>query len=127
MRHDLLAGADLFGLVAAADGDRGHFPGMGPQPLAVQDGAQAAVAVFDAEGFESAAVAMISAVAGAVPPPPRYTVRHVEAAFDRPFGFLTVHRMSCLVLNAGWVADPVPYPQDTEPWDTEPWDTEPWG
>ncbi len=43
-------------------------------------------------------------------PPPRYTVRLVEAAFDRPFGFLTVHRTSRLVLTAGWVAEPVTFP-----------------
>lgn len=34
----------------------------------------------------------------------------VEADFDRPFGFLAVHRTSRLVLAAGWVTEPVPHP-----------------
>ena len=34
-----------------------------------------------------------------------------EAAFDRPLGFPTVHRTSRLVMAAGWVAEPVPFPE----------------
>lgn len=36
-------------------------------------------------------------------------MRRIEAAFDRPFGFLAVHRTSRLVLTAGWVAEPTPW------------------
>ncbi|MFI6943635.1 serpin family protein [Streptomyces sp. NPDC050418] len=115
--HDLLRQAALYGLITASDASRGHFPGIGPYPLAIQQAAQSALAVFDAKGFESAAVTAIAAVAGSAPPQPRYTVRRVEAAFDRPFGFLTVHRTSRLVLAAGWVAEPVPYRAPENPWD----------
>ncbi|MFI6381795.1 hypothetical protein ACIBKX_20305 [Streptomyces sp. NPDC050658] len=36
-------------------------------------------------------------------------VIEVEATFDRPCGFLTVHRTSRLALAAGRVTDPEPY------------------
>ncbi len=112
VRHDLMQQAALYGLGTASDRNRGHFPGIGPHPLAVQEAAQSALAVFDAKGFESAAVTVVPAAAGGAPPEPRYTVRQVAADFDRPFGFLTVHRTSRLVLTAGWVAHPVPYSAD---------------
>jgi len=35
--------------------------------------------------------------------------RLVRVSFDRPFGFLAVHRRTGLVLVAGWVDDPDPY------------------
>ncbi|NGO77904.1 serpin family protein [Streptomyces sp. YC504] len=111
-QHDLMAQAALYGLVTASDRTSGHFPGIGPNPLAVQQAAQSALAVFDAKGFESAAVSVVLAAAGSAPPQPRYTVRRLTARFDRPFGFLTVHRTSRLVLTAGWVADPTPYPEN---------------
>ncbi|MFJ3104062.1 proteinase inhibitor I4 serpin [Streptomyces sp. NPDC086835] len=110
--HDLLEEPALFGLSTASDTSRGHFPGISPDPLAVGSAGQGAVAVFDAKGFESATVTAISVMAGGMPPPPRYTVRHVEAVIDRPFGFLTVHRTSRLVLTAGWVTEPLPFPED---------------
>ncbi|WP_245769131.1 serpin family protein [Streptomyces indicus] len=117
-QHDLLKRAELYGLRTASDAGRGHFPGTGPEPLAVTTAAQAALAVFDSEGFESAAVSVLLAAPGSAPRPPRHTVRHIEAVFDRPFGFLTVHRTSKLALTAGWVADPVPYSEDDDgPWD----------
>ncbi|MFH8926427.1 proteinase inhibitor I4 serpin [Streptomyces pristinaespiralis] len=112
--HDLLAEPTLFGLSTASDASRGHFPAISPEPLAVGSAGQGAVAVFDAEGFESATVTAISVAAGGMPPPPRYTVRHIEVAFDRPFGFLAVHRTSRLVLTAGWVTEPAPFPEDPE-------------
>ncbi|MFJ9850389.1 serpin family protein [Streptomyces sp. NPDC101150] len=111
--HDLLARPALFGLSTASDTSRGHFPGIGPKPLAIGSAGQAALAVFDAEGFESASVTAFAAVATGMPPRPRYTVRRIEAVFDRPFGFLTVHRVSRLVLTAGWVAEPV-HPEHRE-------------
>ncbi|MEV4680709.1 serpin family protein [Streptomyces kurssanovii] len=112
--HDLLAEPALFGLSTASDTSHGHFPGISPEPLAVGSAGQGAVAVFDAEGFESATVTAVSVMAGGMPPAPRYTVRHVEAVIDRPFGFLTVHRTSRLVLSAGWVTEPLPFPEDRD-------------
>ncbi|WP_406862922.1 hypothetical protein ABZO31_21770 [Streptomyces sp. HUAS MG47] len=53
----------------------------------------------------------MAACAGGAWEPPRqpYVVRRVDLVHDRPFGFLTVHRTSRLVLSAGWVAEPVDY------------------
>ncbi|WP_425424209.1 proteinase inhibitor I4 serpin [Streptomyces chattanoogensis] len=112
--HDLLERPALFGLSAAMDRSRGHFPEVSPEPLAIGSARQASLSVFDAEGFESASVTAFGALAAGVPPPPRYTVRRIEAVFDRPFGFLTVHRTSRLVMAAGWVAEPVPFPEYDE-------------
>ncbi|WP_327411928.1 serpin family protein [Streptomyces sp. NBC_01233] len=104
--HDLLDHARLFGLEAATDSDRGHFPGISSQPLAIASARQSALARFHAEGFEAAAVTAFGAAAGCAPTRPRYRARRAEVYFDRPFGFLTVHRTSRLVLAAGWVAEP---------------------
>ncbi|MEV0525564.1 serpin family protein [Streptomyces sp. NPDC050439] len=113
-RHDLLAHSPLFGLTTAtADRAEGHFPGISPLPLVIADGAQAATATFGALGFRAAAVTAISAVAAGVPEE-RYLTTEVDAVFDRPFGFLAVHRTSRLVLAAGWVTDPEPYREDEE-------------
>ncbi|MEU6978450.1 MULTISPECIES: serpin family protein [unclassified Streptomyces] len=103
--HDLLAHHGLFGLTAARDADRGHFPGVGDVPLAIGQGRQAATAEFTAQGFEAASVAAFGAF-GAGAPPSTYTVRVVAVEVDRPFGFLAVHRASGLVLTAGWVERP---------------------
>ncbi|RSS71759.1 serpin family protein [Streptomyces sp. WAC06614] len=108
--HDLLAHAGLFGLDSARDDRVGHFPGISAEPLAVTSARQSAVARFMAEGFEAAAVTVMAAAAGCgVPPPRRYRNRLATVTFDRPFGFLAVHRTSKLVLAAGWVAEPLPY------------------
>ncbi|MCX4808112.1 proteinase inhibitor I4 serpin [Streptomyces sp. NBC_01214] len=105
--HDLLDHAGLFGLETATDTDRGHFPGVSSQPLAITSARQSALARFDAEGFEAAAVTAFGIAAGcAAPARPRYRARRAEVHFDRPFGFLAVHRTSRLVLAAGWVAEP---------------------
>ncbi|MCL2553787.1 MAG: proteinase inhibitor I4 serpin [Actinomycetia bacterium] len=103
--HDLLDRAELFGLRTAADDSQGHFPGISGKPLAVQAGAQAMTATFGARGFRSAAVTALSVMAGGVPDYP-FRVREIDVRFDRPFGFLALHRTSRLVLNAGWVTDP---------------------
>ncbi|KJY30345.1 serpin family protein [Streptomyces katrae] len=112
--HDLGERARMFGLEAARDSRRSHFPGVSSAPLAVGSAQQSAVAWFHAEGFEAAAVTAISAVGAGVPPRTRYRVRRTEVSFDRPFGFLAVHRTSRLVLAAGWVSDPVPYAEPPE-------------
>ncbi|WP_338686229.1 serpin family protein [Streptomyces acidiscabies] len=104
-RHDLLSSPELFGLKAAQDRSHGHFPGVSGRPLAVSSAEQSAVARFGAEGFEAAAVTLVAAAAAGVPRF-RWTTRTVEARFDRPFGFLAVHRGTGLVLMAGWVTEP---------------------
>jgi serine protease inhibitor len=106
--HDLLARAELFGLVTVSTQDpRGHFPGISRAPLAVGQAAQDVAASFSAEGFRAAAVTAVSvAPAGA----PMAEARVLSAKFERPFGFLARHRPSGLVLLAGWVAEPQDWP-----------------
>ncbi|MFW6690751.1 hypothetical protein [Streptomyces sp. MAR4 CNX-425] len=104
--HDLLADPRLFGLAAASDDSRGHFPGVtGSEPLAVTSARQAATATFTAVGFRAAAVSALGATPGAVP---QREAKLVTARYDRPFAFVAVHRASGLVLAAGWVAEPEP-------------------
>ncbi|MFD9069248.1 serpin family protein [Streptomyces lasiicapitis] len=110
--HDLLARRGLFGLTTATDGGFGHFPGMTVEPIAVDKAAQAATATFGALGFRAAAVTAISAIRGV--PRLLHTTTEVSAVFDRPFGFLAVHRRTRLVLAAGWVVDPEPYREDED-------------
>jgi len=104
--HDLLDLHGLFGLSAARDARQGHFPGISASPLAVDAARQSAVARFDALGFEAAAVTAVAAAPGGAPPVPQYRATVVTAAFDRPFGFLAVHRETRLALAAGWVSEP---------------------
>ncbi|WP_328764625.1 serpin family protein [Streptomyces sp. NBC_00272] len=109
--HDLLAHARLFGLEAATDDEHGHFPGISSTALAVGSARQAATAAFSATGFEAAAVTAVAArYAAGMPPRPKYRARRAELSFERPFGFLAVHRTTRLVLAAGWVSDPLPAP-----------------
>ncbi|MEU6671640.1 serpin family protein [Streptomyces sp. NPDC046727] len=108
--HNLLALPGLFGLTSAADDRVGHFPGVSAYPLAVGEARQSAVAQFGALGFRAAAVtALMPAAAGGVPQY-HYETTVVRVAFDRPFGFLATDRDSRLVLAAGWVTEPSPYP-----------------
>lgn len=102
--HDLLDDPALFGLAAATDPSRAHFPGISPRPLAVSQARQSAVASFSAVGFKAAAVTAVAMSLSAVLP--STTRRLVRVSFDRPFGFVAVHRPTGLVLVAGWVADP---------------------
>ncbi|MGW2827072.1 serpin family protein [Streptomyces sp. NPDC001443] len=103
--HDLLDHPDLFGLRTATDVSQGHFPGISTEPLAVQAAAQSMTATFGARGFRSAAVAAFSGMAGGIPRHP-FRARTISVCFDRPFGFLALHRTSRLILDAGWVTDP---------------------
>lgn len=107
--HDLLDLHGLFGLTTARDARQGHFPGISPAPLSVGAARQSVLARFDARGFEAAAVTAVAAAPGGAPPAPRYTSTVVTAAFDRPFGFLAVHRETRLALAAGWVSEPTPF------------------
>ncbi|WP_119727690.1 serpin family protein [Thermomonospora amylolytica] len=107
--HDLLKVPEVFGLQSVTDRGRGHFPGISAEPLAIGQARQDALASFQALGFEAAAVTAFTAVpGGAAPPSSTYRVKVIEVRFDRPFGFLTVHRTSGLILTAGWVAEPEP-------------------
>ncbi|MEU0025491.1 serpin family protein [Streptomyces sp. NPDC006335] len=109
--HDLLELHRLFGLTAARDAREGHFPGISPSPLAVGSARQSTTATFGAKGFHAAAVTAVGALVAGVPDL-RWITTGVQAVFDRPFGFLAVHRHSRLALMAGWVTDPEPYPDD---------------
>ncbi|THA86800.1 serpin family protein [Streptomyces sp. A0592] len=104
--HDLLEDAALFGLLTATAEAHGHFPGISAEPLAIGSARQSAMARFHAEGFEAAAVTAIAARPGGAARRPSHRARRAEVRFDRPFGFLAVHRNSGLVLAAGWVTDP---------------------
>lgn len=106
--HDLLAHADLFGLSAASDDETARFPGISEVPLFVQRAVQDATASFSAEGFVAAAVTAMGMVAGAAMP--RLRAKRLVAAFDRPFGFVAVHRETGLVLVCGWVSEPDYFP-----------------
>ncbi|TDD68032.1 proteinase inhibitor I4 serpin [Actinomadura darangshiensis] len=101
--HDLLDLPDVFGLDTVTDQTRGHFPGIGAFPLAIGQAGQNALARFDAEGFEAAAVTSFGMLAGSAPPTETYRARRVAVTFEAPFGFLAVHRPSGLVLTTGWV------------------------
>ncbi|KOU70087.1 proteinase inhibitor I4 serpin [Streptomyces sp. MMG1533] len=112
-RHDLLALHRVFGLSTAMDTSAGHFPGISGLPLAVASAQQSATAAFGRLGFRAAAVTALGiALVGGAPPALRWTATTVRATFDRPFGFLAVHRHTRLVLAAGWVTDPEPYPEE---------------
>ncbi|WP_262055869.1 serpin family protein [Streptomyces sp. STR69] len=108
-RHDLLDQPGLFGLTTAMDTGDGHFPGISTAPLAVGKAEQSAVAQFGALGFRAGAVTAVAPAPGGARPDLRCTTTVVTARFDRPFGFLAVHRESRLVLTAGWVTEPTPY------------------
>ncbi|MEU1405099.1 serpin family protein [Streptomyces sp. NPDC005728] len=111
--HDLLALHPLFGLTTAQNVGQSHFPGVSDVPLAVGAARQSALARFGALGFRAAAVTAVMPVPAGAAPQYRYETTVVRATFDRPFGFLALDRESRLVLMAGWVTDPTPYPART--------------
>jgi hypothetical protein len=103
--HDLLAHPDVFGLGhSSSPGDR--FPGIGDQPVYLQQARQNVVAEFTEEGFKAAAVTAMSMVRAAMVRPPGGMTKLTTISYTRPFGFAAVHRGSGLVLVAGWVAQP---------------------
>ncbi|MFI8890804.1 serpin family protein [Streptomyces paradoxus] len=113
--HDLLSAPGLFGLTAAARKAPGaaRFPGVSRTPLVLDCARQTMTATFSAEGFKAAAVASFAAIYhGRSSEEPPYETTRAMASFDRPFGFLAVHRESGLVLAAGWVGDPTPFRRD---------------
>jgi hypothetical protein len=68
------------------------------------------MAQFGALGFRAAAVTAFGISVGGIPRL-RWLVTSVKATFDRPFGFLALHRHSRLVPAEGWVTDPQAYPE----------------
>ncbi|MFJ7075002.1 serpin family protein [Streptomyces sp. NPDC098781] len=111
-QHDLLELHRVFGLTTALDTSRGHFPGVSDFPLAIGSARQSTMARFGPLGFHAAAVTAFRPVAGGAPAAARWVTTTVKATFDRPFGFLALHRHTRLVLAAGWVTDPEPYRED---------------
>ncbi|OQR61260.1 proteinase inhibitor I4 serpin [Streptomyces maremycinicus] len=107
--HDLLKLHRLFGLTTVRDISPGHFSGISDFPLATGSAEQSIMARFGASGFEAAAVTAFGALAAGMPDL-RYVTTRISAAFDRPFGFLALHRHTRLVLTAGWVTEPSPFP-----------------
>ena len=105
-RHDLVKQAELFGLRAVTNPYVPHLPLLSPVDLSVSDGVQEVLARFFAEGFEAAAVTAFGMIPTGGAPLQRYEVKLVEVTFDRPFGFLAVHRPSGLAVVAGWVSSP---------------------
>jgi hypothetical protein len=103
--HNLLDHPELFGLRTCTDRRTGHFPALSETPLCVDRAAQHARARFTREGFEAAAVTAISMVRAVALPLP-HNVTEISVTFDRPFGFLAVHRPTGLVVVAGWVSEP---------------------
>jgi serine protease inhibitor len=101
--HDLLQHSGLFGLETAT-GPGAHFPLISPQPLQLGEARQDVTATFSAEGFEAAAVTGMAMLAGFRIP--EQVARKIKVRFDRPFGFVVVHRPTGLVLLVGWVAAP---------------------
>jgi hypothetical protein len=104
--HELLEQTELFGLGPLTDPVTSHLPLLSPAPLYVSDGAQDVVARFFAEGFEAAAVTAFEVAITGAPPDDDQQVTLATAIFDRPFGFLAVHRPSRLAVVAGWVDSP---------------------
>ncbi|MTE15023.1 serpin family protein [Nocardia aurantiaca] len=105
--HDLIEQSALFGLTTVTDSARGHFPGMSEHPLYVDQAAQDVFARFTKDGFDAAAVtAMTMNLASARFLHKERTALHTTVTFDRPFGFLAVHRPTSLAVVAGWVAHP---------------------
>lgn len=101
--HDLLEHPEVFGLRAAMDSSRGHFPGLSPQPLAVGQARQAVMARFSATGFEAAAVTAMPMAPGSAPMPGG---KALLVSLEQPFGFIAVHRPTGVPVVAGWVNYP---------------------
>jgi hypothetical protein len=69
-------------------------------------------ATFGARGFRSSALTAFAMTAAGIPRHP-FRAREISVRFDRPLGFLALHRTSRLVLNAGWVTDPDTFEEPT--------------
>ncbi len=103
--HDLLGEPELFGLRAAATPGGHPFPGLSATPVFSSAAAQHVRARFTAEGFHADTVTAAGPTATGLPPAPTPSIE-IAVTFDRPFGFLAVHRPTGLVIVAGRVATP---------------------
>ncbi len=103
--HDLLGRAELFGVRTATSAAGNRFPGLSSTPLSLTAAAQDVRARFTADGFHAAAVSAVMMDPTGMPPAPTPCLE-ISVTFDRPFGFLAVHRSTGLVIVAGWVATP---------------------
>jgi serine protease inhibitor len=103
-RHDLIAFPDVFHLEATRHGR--PFPGISDDSLVVSAAAQDAMAEFTETGFRAAVVTAVAMRLASMRRMNEYDVRRVTVTFDRPYGFLAVHRETGLVLVAGWVTAP---------------------
>ena len=99
--HDLTQHFELFGLQAASTIDAAHFPYMSNTPLTVSNGGQAAMIEFGPVGFEAAAITAFDL--RACDPPEKEDQLLLISNFDRPFGFIVVHRETKLAIFSGWV------------------------
>jgi serine protease inhibitor len=95
--HDLLKRRALFGLPDA------ELAGAGSTVLKVDEATQYVMAQFDRSGFTAAAATLSMWVPAGFTREP-HEVPLTEVVFDRPFGFVAVHRATGLALVAGWVA-----------------------
>lgn len=104
MTHDLLAHPEAFGLSAATDQSRGHFPGLSDADLAVGQARQTGVVEFTDTGFAAAAVTAISMrVAAAFIP--RTSRLRADIVLDRPFAYCAVDRDTGIPLFTGVVTE----------------------
>jgi len=104
--HDLMDHKELFGLNSASTliDDTGNFPAISSSvPLFVGGGGQEAVAHFTDIGFSAAALTYMAKFGAARPSPQKLAQLSIE--FNRPFGFLAVHRKSNMVIFTGWVTE----------------------
>ncbi|MET8624275.1 serpin family protein [Kitasatospora sp. NPDC004669] len=120
--HNLLAHRRLFGLTTMATRSQveHRLPGLSDgedgEPLYLNSARQRATATFGRRGFRASSVTALGMVAGSAAGAhrlPPYVQRFARVSFARPFGFLAVHRLSGLVLAAGWVTEPDPA---VDPW-----------
>lgn len=100
--HNLCVPPERFGLTSAMDPHGGQFPALHPL-LYVGRGAQDVLATFSHEGFEAAATTAFGMFAAAALTRPTRQARRLAVTFDRPFGFLAIHRPTGLALVAGWI------------------------
>jgi len=100
--HNLLTYPELFGLRTA----QRHLPGISNTPLAISSADQSVMARFHATGFEAETLTLIAAAPVGIPAF-HHTTTVIQTRLDRPFGFITTHRETGLVLVSGWVERPV--------------------
>lgn len=103
--QDICADPALFGLTSAKNIRGGQFPALDKQ-LYVSCAGQQVVARFDADGFHAAALSSTVMTSTFVPGPGLGHNVRIVATYDRPFGFLAVHRPTGLALVAGWINQP---------------------